>query len=90
MDTKTPDQQPESEPRQGTLFDMPERDSPTSAPAKPACGGIPRLRRANRHQVVFRALALDQMLPEFYRERGWDENGVPTPEKLTTLGLGDE
>jgi aldehyde:ferredoxin oxidoreductase len=30
---------------------------------------------------------LDQMLPEFYRLRGWDENGVPTPEKLSALGL---
>jgi aldehyde:ferredoxin oxidoreductase len=30
---------------------------------------------------------LDQMLPEFYRLRGWDENGVPTPEKLKALGL---
>ncbi|MGB9890169.1 MAG: aldehyde ferredoxin oxidoreductase family protein, partial [Anaerolineae bacterium] len=25
---------------------------------------------------------LDRMLPEYYRLRGWDENGVPTPEKL--------
>jgi aldehyde:ferredoxin oxidoreductase len=31
---------------------------------------------------------LDVMLPEFYRLRGWDENGVPTPDKLATLGLG--
>lgn len=30
---------------------------------------------------------LDRMLPEFYRLRGWDENGVPTPEKLQALGL---
>ena len=30
---------------------------------------------------------LDQMLPEFYRLRGWDENGVPTPAKLASLGL---
>lgn len=30
---------------------------------------------------------LDQMLPEYYRLRGWDENGVPTPEKLAELGL---
>jgi aldehyde:ferredoxin oxidoreductase len=32
---------------------------------------------------------LDQMLPEFYRLRGWDENGVPTPEKLKSLGLSE-
>ncbi len=33
-------------------------------------------------------LELDQMLPEFYRLRGWDEDGVPTAEKLEELGLG--
>ena len=30
---------------------------------------------------------LDQMLPEFYALRGWDSNGIPTPEKLAALGL---
>jgi aldehyde:ferredoxin oxidoreductase len=30
---------------------------------------------------------LDKMLPEFYKLRGWDEKGVPTPEKLKELGL---
>ncbi|PKO12494.1 MAG: aldehyde ferredoxin oxidoreductase [Chloroflexi bacterium HGW-Chloroflexi-10] len=30
---------------------------------------------------------LDRMLPEFYKVRGWDSNGVPTPEKLKELGL---
>ena len=30
---------------------------------------------------------LDKMLPEYYRLRGWDENGIPTPEKLKELGL---
>ncbi len=30
---------------------------------------------------------LDRMLPEYYRLRGWDENGVPTQEKLAELGL---
>ena len=69
MDTKTPHQRPESKPRQGTLFDLPESDSATSAPAKPAGGGIPRLRRANRQQITFRAMALDQMLPEDHQAR---------------------
>jgi len=69
MDTKAPNQQPQRKSRQGTLFDLPESDSPTSAPAKPAGGGIPRLRRANRDQVTFRALALDQMLPEDHQAR---------------------
>jgi aldehyde:ferredoxin oxidoreductase len=30
---------------------------------------------------------LDQMLPEYYQLRGWDENGVPSPETLQRLGL---
>jgi len=33
---------------------------------------------------------LDKMLPEYYKLRGWDENGVPTPEKLEELGLVQE
>lgn len=31
---------------------------------------------------------LEEMLPEYYKLRGWDENGVPTKERLTQLGLG--
>ena len=69
MDTKAPNQPPERRPHQGTLFDLPEGDSPNSAPKKPAGGGIPRLRRANRHQVVVRAVALDQLLPEDHQAR---------------------
>jgi aldehyde:ferredoxin oxidoreductase len=30
---------------------------------------------------------LDQMLPVYYRSRGWDEQGVPSREKLAELGL---
>jgi aldehyde:ferredoxin oxidoreductase len=30
---------------------------------------------------------LGEMLPDFYKVRGWDENGVPTKEKLAELGL---
>lgn len=30
---------------------------------------------------------LDAMLPVYYAERGWDENGVPSVEKLAELGL---
>jgi aldehyde:ferredoxin oxidoreductase len=33
---------------------------------------------------------LGEMLPEYYRARGWDKNGVPTPEKLAELGLSKE
>lgn len=34
-----------------------------------------------------KVVELDQMLPEFYRLRGWDENGIPTPQKLKELGI---
>jgi aldehyde:ferredoxin oxidoreductase len=30
---------------------------------------------------------LDEMLGEYYRLRGWNENGAPRPEKLEELGL---
>jgi len=30
---------------------------------------------------------LDEMLPEFYQLRGWDEDGAPTDDKLSELGL---
>jgi aldehyde:ferredoxin oxidoreductase len=32
---------------------------------------------------------LASMLSEYYRGRGWDENGVPTQKKLEELGLAD-
>ncbi len=32
---------------------------------------------------------LDAMLDRYYRLRGWDENGIPTPETLARLGLQD-
>ena len=34
-----------------------------------------------------KVVELDVMLPKFYEVRGWDENGVPTKEKLVELGL---
>jgi aldehyde:ferredoxin oxidoreductase len=34
-----------------------------------------------------KVVELDKMLPEFYAARGWDENGIPTQEKLAELGL---
>ena len=30
---------------------------------------------------------LVEMMPVYYEERGWDEDGVPTMEKLEELGL---
>ena len=29
------------------------------------------------------------MLDEYYQLRGWNQNGVPTKKKLTSLGLDD-
>jgi aldehyde:ferredoxin oxidoreductase len=30
---------------------------------------------------------LNEMLDEYYTERGWDKNGTPTPAKLRELGI---
>ena len=30
---------------------------------------------------------LDQMLPDYYQQRGWSAEGIPTDERLQTLGL---
>ncbi|MBI5441933.1 MAG: aldehyde ferredoxin oxidoreductase family protein [Deltaproteobacteria bacterium] len=35
-----------------------------------------------------RVCRLDEMLDDYYRARGWDADGVPTAEKLDSLGLG--
>jgi len=43
----------------------------------------PMLKGQAKGQVV----KLGEMLPEYYKLRGWDENGVPAPEKLAQLGL---
>jgi aldehyde:ferredoxin oxidoreductase len=32
---------------------------------------------------------LEPMLKEYYRTRGWDEYGVPKPQKLQELGLSE-
>jgi aldehyde:ferredoxin oxidoreductase len=31
----------------------------------------------------------DQILPEYYKLRGWDENGVPGRDKLKELNILD-
>ncbi|MEA2039490.1 MAG: aldehyde ferredoxin oxidoreductase family protein [Thermodesulfobacteriota bacterium] len=41
-------------------------------------------------RVKNRVVPLANMLPEYYRLRGWDEDGVPTAEKLRELGLENE
>jgi aldehyde:ferredoxin oxidoreductase len=37
--------------------------------------------------AVGRVVDLDKMLPDYYKARGWDEKGYPTPSKLAELGL---
>lgn len=34
-------------------------------------------------------LDISQMLDTYYQLRGWDESGIPTPERLTALALDD-
>ena len=31
--------------------------------------------------------AFDKMLDDYYKLRGWDQNGIPTEETLENLGL---
>lgn len=33
---------------------------------------------------------LQEMVPLYYRARGWDASGKPLPEKLLELGLSSE
>jgi aldehyde:ferredoxin oxidoreductase len=51
---------------------LPKRMLEEAIPAGPAAGEVSRL---------------GEMLPEYYRVRGWSEDGEPTPEKLRELGL---
>jgi aldehyde:ferredoxin oxidoreductase len=37
-----------------------------------------------------RVAELDKMLPEYYKVRGWDEQGIPTAEKLQELGITEK
>jgi aldehyde:ferredoxin oxidoreductase len=51
---------------------LPDRFLKETLPAGPAKGSV---------------VDLEPMIDEYYRERGWDESGLPTREKLTALGL---
>jgi aldehyde:ferredoxin oxidoreductase len=51
---------------------LPKRMLETKIPAGPAEGHVNRL---------------GEMMPEYYRERGWSEDGRPTDEKLAELGI---
>lgn len=56
----------------GADDNLPERLLKSPIRTGPAKGGLSRLA---------------EMLPEYYRLRGWDETGVPTPAKLAELAL---
>jgi aldehyde:ferredoxin oxidoreductase len=53
---------------------LPERNLRQPLPGGPAAG-----------QVV----ELEPMLDEYYRLMNWDDSGVPLPEQIRALGLGD-
>ena len=55
-----------------------------SLPAKQMTQQLQKGAHAGR---VFAPEDFDKCLALYYEKRGWDENGVPTPEKLAQLGL---
>ena len=36
-----------------------------------------------------KVVKIDNMLEEYYRLRGWNDNGIPTREKMTELSIHD-
>jgi transposase len=70
MNTPLPEQPVVADGLPGLLFDLGVVEV---AAAEPTAGDTPRLRRAERNQVVMRCLALDALLPEDHRARVvWD------------------
>ncbi|MGL6105140.1 aldehyde ferredoxin oxidoreductase family protein [Romboutsia sp.] len=48
-----------------------------------------RLVKEKQEEAIEDSLVkLDDMLPRYYKIRGWDENGVPKPKKLKKLVIG--
>jgi len=70
----TPGDRNASRPEQPRLFEMPaDDDRPAPAAKPPVTFGRPRLRTANRDQIVFRAAALDQLIAHDHPARlVWD------------------
>jgi transposase len=67
----TPSDQKRPPAQQSTLFELPD-DPPPPSPTQ-AAAGRPRLRTANREQIVFRAAPLDALLPPDHPARiVWD------------------
>jgi len=61
---KTPDAPKSPCLEQPPLFDTPADPVPAALPSQvPASSGCPRLRTANRQQIIFRTAALDELIP---------------------------
>ena len=70
----TPNDRNPPRPEQPTLFEMPAGDDAPPRPAEPPLPpGRPRLRTANRQQIVFRTAAIDELIPPDHPARiVWD------------------
>jgi transposase len=70
----TSNDRPASRPEQPRLFELPTDDGCPCEPTEPpALYGRPRLRTANRDQIVFRTAALDDLIPPEHPARVvWD------------------
>ncbi len=70
----TPSDRHPSRPEQARLFETPADERGSRPPAEPpVLYGRPRLRTANRDQIVFRAAALDELIPPDHPARVvWD------------------
>ena len=64
----TPSERQRPPAHQPTLFELPA-DPPAEAPSITETRGRPRLRTANREQIVFRAAPLDALLPQDHPAR---------------------
>lgn len=61
---KTPDAPKSPRLEQPPLFDTPADPVPSALPSEvPPSSGCPRLRTANRQQIIFRTAALDELIP---------------------------
>ncbi len=67
MSTEAMDQPSQRKAEVSTLFPILDLSSPDSA--VPAPTGRPRVKRANRHQIAMRTVALDALLPEDHQAR---------------------
>jgi aldehyde:ferredoxin oxidoreductase len=65
-----------------TGFTKADDDIPTRLKKDP-------LRKGSNEGRVLSGDDFETMLQIYYRIRGWDSNGVPTPEKLKALGLAE-